>query len=112
MINCQENVSQIFSCNFLLLFLHLGLTSQEADSPEAGVQRGLDVSALVQGHNHALLQVQPVVCADCHSQQPQATDCKHATQQCQGFPAAHTHGDGRDLPVVTWLKLRKVPGAI
>ncbi len=69
------------------------LTGQEADPPEAGVQRGLDVGALVHGHNDALLQVQPVVGADGHSQQPQAADCKDAAQQCQGLPAACAHGD-------------------
>lgn len=69
------------------------LTSQEADPPEARVQRSLDVSALVQRHNDALLQVQPVVGADCHSQQPQATDCKDTAQQCQCFPAAGAHCD-------------------
>lgn len=77
------------------------LTGQEADSPEAGVQRGLYVNALVQRHNDALLQVQPVVGADCHSQQPQAADCKDAAQQCQGLPAARAHGDsGGELPAV------------
>lgn len=69
------------------------LTGQEADPPEAGVQRGLDGGALVQRHNDALLQVQPVVGADCHSEQPQAADCKDAAQQCQGLPAAGAHGD-------------------
>lgn len=57
------------------------------------MQRSLDVNALVQRHNDALLQVQPVVGADCHSQQPQAADCKDAAQQCQGLPAACAHGD-------------------
>lgn len=57
------------------------------------MQRGLDGSALVHRHNDALLQVQPVVGADCHSQQPQAADCKDAAQQCQGLPAARAHGD-------------------
>lgn len=71
------------------------LTSQEADPPEAQVQRGLDVDALVQRHDDALLQVQPVVGADCQSQQPQAADCKDAAQQCQGLPAAHAHGDSK-----------------
>ena len=69
------------------------LTGQEADPPEAGVQRGLDGGALVQRHNDALLQVQPVVGADCHSEQPQAADCKDAAQQRQGLPAAGAHGD-------------------
>lgn len=60
------------------------------------MQRGLDVHALVQRHDDALLQVQPVVGADCQSQQPQAADCKDAAQQCQGLPAAraHCHGEG------------------
>lgn len=71
------------------------LTGQEADSPEAGVQRGLDVNALVQRHNDPLLQVQPVVGADRHSQQPQAADCKDAAQQCQSLPATRAHGDSR-----------------
>lgn len=57
------------------------------------MQRRLDVNALVQRHNDALLQVQPVVGADCHSQQPQATDCKDAAQQSQGLPAACAHSD-------------------
>ncbi len=57
------------------------------------MQRGLDVCALVQRHDDALLQVQPVVGADRHSQQPQAADCKDAAQQCQGLPAAGAHGD-------------------
>lgn len=72
------------------------LTSQEADPPEARVQRGLDVHALVQRHDDALLQVQPVVGADCQSQQPQAADCKDTAQQCQGLPAAraHFHSEG------------------
>lgn len=68
------------------------------------MQRGLDVSALVQRHNDALLEVQPVVGADCHSQQPQATDCKDAAQQCQGLPAARAHGDGGGTPAICGLK--------
>lgn len=59
------------------------------------MQRGLDVGALIQRHNDALLQVQPVVGADCHSQQPQAADCKNAAQQCQRLPTARAHGDSR-----------------
>lgn len=59
------------------------------------MQRGLDVSALVQRHNDSLLQVEPVVGAHCHSQQPQATDCKDTAQQSQGLPAACTHGHSR-----------------
>ncbi|TNN85472.1 hypothetical protein EYF80_004104 [Liparis tanakae] len=70
------------------------LTCQEADSPEAGVQRGLHGDALVQRRDDALLQVQPVVGADRRSQQPQAADCKDAAQQGQGLPAARAHGDG------------------
>lgn len=72
------------------------LTIQEADPPQARVQRGPDVHALVQGHDHSLLQVQPVVGADRQAQQPQAADCKDAAQQCQGLPAAraHCHGGG------------------
>ncbi len=57
------------------------------------MQRGLDGSALVHRHNDTLFQVQPVVGADCHSQQPQAADCKDAAQQCEGLPAACAHGD-------------------
>ena len=68
------------------------LTAQEADSPQATVQRRLDVNALVQRRNDALLQVQPVVGADGHSQQPQATDGKDTAQQRQGLPAARAHG--------------------
>lgn len=59
------------------------------------MQRGLDVNALVQRHNDSLLQVQPVVGADRHSQQPQAADCKDAAQQCQSLPATRAHGDSR-----------------
>lgn len=65
------------------------------------MQRGLDVGALVQRHNDALLQVQPVVGADSHSQQPQAADCKDTAQQRQGFPAACAHGDsGVENPAI------------
>lgn len=72
------------------------LTIQEADPPEARVLRAFDVHALVQRHDDALLQVQPVVGADRQSQQPQAADCKDAAQQCQGLPAAraHCHSEG------------------
>jgi len=58
------------------------------------VQRGLNGDALVQRHDDALLQVQPVVGADRRSQQPQAADCKDTAQQGQGLPAARAHGDG------------------
>lgn len=74
------------------------------------MQRGPDGEALVQRHNDALLQVQPVVGADRHSQQPQAADCKHTAQQRQGLPAARAHGDKRgELPAANQ---RNVQGAI
>ena len=58
------------------------------------MQRGLDVSTLVQRHDDALFQVQPVVSADRHSQQPQAADCKDTAEQHQSLPAARAHGSG------------------
>lgn len=73
------------------------------------MQRGLDVSALVQRHNDALLQVQPVVSAHCHSQQPQAADCKDAAQQSQGLPAARTHGHSRGVLPAAGGKIQKNP---
>lgn len=44
------------------------------------MQGHLDLGALVLGYNHTLLQVQPVVGADCDTQEAQATDSKDAAQ--------------------------------
>lgn len=55
------------------------------------MQGHLDLGALVLGYNHTLLQVQPVVGADCDTQEAQATDSKDAAQQGQGLPPAGTH---------------------
>lgn len=71
------------------------LTCEEADTPQAGVQGHLDLCALVLGQDHALLQVQPVVGADCDAQEAQAADGKDAAQQGQGLPSAGTHLPGR-----------------
>lgn len=70
-------------------------TGQEAHPPEAGVQRGLDVDALVERRDGALLQAEPVVGADGQSQQPQAADGEDAAQQSQGLPAAGAHDPRR-----------------
>ena len=67
------------------------------------MQRSLDVGALVERQYHSLFQVQPVVRADCNSQKSQAADCKHAAEQRQRLPAAHTHplGTGGESGVVS-----------
>lgn len=75
-------------------------TSQEAHPPEARVQQRLDMDALVERCDGALLQVEPVVGADGQSQQPQTADGEDAGQQSQGLPAAgaHDHSRGGDGP--------------
>lgn len=70
-------------------------TSQEAHPPEARVQRRLDMDALVERRDGALLQVEPVVGADGQSQQPQTADGEDAGQQSQGLPAAGAHDHSR-----------------
>ena len=55
------------------------------------MQGAPDLRALVQGQDHALLQVEPVIGADGHAQQGQPTDGKHAAEQRQGLPAARAH---------------------
>lgn len=58
------------------------------------MQRGLDVDALVERRDGALLQVEPVVGAHGQTQQPQAAEGEDAAQQRQGPPAAGAHGRG------------------
>lgn len=58
------------------------------------MQRRLDVDALVERRDGALLQVEPVVGAHGQTQQPQAADGEDAAQQSQGPPAAGAHGRG------------------
>lgn len=67
------------------------LTCEEADTPQARVQGHLDLRALVLGQDHPLLQVEPVVGADCDAQEPQAADGKDAAQQGQRLPPAAAH---------------------
>lgn len=58
------------------------------------MQRRLDIDALVERRDGALLQVEPVVGADGQTQQPQAADGEDAAQQSQGPPTAGAHGRG------------------
>lgn len=58
------------------------------------MQRRLDVNALVERCDGALLQVEPVVGADGQSQQSQAADGEDAAKQSQGPPAAGAHDRG------------------
>ena len=71
------------------------LTCQEADPPQARVQRHPGLSALVLGQDHALLQVQPVVRADGDAQQAQAAHGEDAAQQGQGLPPTGAHPPGQ-----------------
>lgn len=47
--------------------------------------------ALVEGKDHALLQVEPVVSAYGDPQQAQAANSEHAAQQRQRLPATKAH---------------------
>lgn len=73
-------------------------TCEEADAPEAGVQRHLDLRGLVLRQHRSLLHVQPVVSADRDAHQQQATRTKHTAQQGQGAAAAVTHPQRRGAP--------------
>lgn len=73
-------------------------TCEEADSPEAGMQRHLDLRGLVLRQHRSLLHVQPVISADRDAHEQQATRTKHAAQQGQGAAAAVTHPQRRGAP--------------
>ena len=73
-------------------------TCKEADSPQASVQRHLDLRGLVLRQHGALLHVQPVVRADGDAHEQQAARAEHAAQQGQGAAAAVTHARRRGAP--------------
>lgn len=72
------------------------------------MQRRLDVKALVERRDGALLQVEPVVGTDGQSQQPQAADGEDAAKQSQGPPAAGAHDRGGLGAAVGVSRIRKV----
>lgn len=66
-------------------------TCHEADPPEAGVQRHLDLGGLVLLQDDSLLHQQPVVCWHGDAHQQQTTGPENRREQRQGPRTERTH---------------------